>query len=118
MGSDELIDALYKLFDAGKRVAGDRLIGNQRKEVLGQIEQGTVRLEEVLRLFQEGILSGLLGHWVMVHGYIDPWGSSPKCLALESDLPSPWLGALDKPTFIRLFPSLLPESNVGNICIL
>lgn len=38
VGCDELIDALHKLFDAGKGAAADCLVGDQREEALDLIE--------------------------------------------------------------------------------
>src|ERR1700756_5508337 len=45
--SDELIDALHELLDAGERSASDRLVSDQRKEALALIEPGAVGRDEV-----------------------------------------------------------------------
>src|SRR5437764_12412250 len=45
--SDELIDALHELLDAGERSAPDGLVGDQCKEALDLIEPGAVGRDEV-----------------------------------------------------------------------
>jgi len=44
---DEVIDALYELFDAGERAAADDLVGNQREEPFDLVEPGAVGRDEV-----------------------------------------------------------------------
>ncbi len=45
--SDELIDALHELLDAGERSAPDSLVGDQCEEALDLIQPGTVGRNEV-----------------------------------------------------------------------
>jgi hypothetical protein len=45
--SDELIDSLHELLDAGERSASDGLVGDQCKETLDLVQPGAVSRDEV-----------------------------------------------------------------------
>lgn len=47
VGSDEVVNALYELPDAGKRATSDRLVGDQGEESLDLIQPGAVGRDEV-----------------------------------------------------------------------
>ncbi len=60
--SDELVDALHELFDAGEGSAADGLVGDQREEPLELVQPRTVSGDEM------HVQRGRLANQVLIFG--------------------------------------------------